>query len=203
MAKGRHDARALSRRGAGDAGPAGGPVNMIFDNMPGALAQLCAGKVRSLGGRRRSARPSCRRAGDRRDLAGASTSTHGPRSPARPSCRLMSSRGCPELSKKALESDDLKAKFLDLARRRSGARPPIRWPIAFGGSAARADYQASGAARRLTFFPPPARVAWEVPPPSAARTPPHARRNARRGEEMTTETEAMKSLTTAKPSSRC
>ena len=61
-----------------------------------------------------------------------------------------------ELSKKALESDDLKAKFLDLAAdgdlahaRRHAGLPRRR------GSAARADYQGVGRACRLAACKPP------------------------------------------------
>jgi len=92
-----------------------GQVNMIFDNIPGALAQVRAGKVRALGVTSKERTPVVPDVpGIAETLPGFDinswTTLTGPaKLPPDVVARLS------ELSKKALESDDLKAKFLDLA----------------------------------------------------------------------------------------
>ena len=92
-----------------------GQIHMIFDNIPGALAQSRAGKVRAarrhLGqahaGRARV--PAIAETLPGFDINSWTTLTGPAKLPPEVIARLS------ELSKKALESDDLKAKFLDLA----------------------------------------------------------------------------------------
>jgi len=92
-----------------------GQVNMIFDNIPGALAQVRAGKVRALGVTSKERTPivpdvpAIAETLPGFDINSWTTLTGPAKLPPDVIARLS------ELSKKALESDDLKAKFLDLA----------------------------------------------------------------------------------------
>jgi tripartite-type tricarboxylate transporter receptor subunit TctC len=92
-----------------------GQVHMIFDNIPGALAQSRPGKVRALGvtsKERTPVVPDVPSIADTLpgfDINSWTTLTGPAKLPAEIVTRLS------ELSKKALESDDLKAKFLDQA----------------------------------------------------------------------------------------
>jgi tripartite-type tricarboxylate transporter receptor subunit TctC len=92
-----------------------GQVNMIFDNIPGALAQVRAGKVRALGVTSKERTPvvpdvpAIAETLPGFDINSWTTLTGPAKLPPDVTARLS------ELSKKALESDDLKAKFLDLA----------------------------------------------------------------------------------------
>ncbi|CAN5842151.1 tripartite tricarboxylate transporter substrate binding protein [soil metagenome] len=90
-------------------------VNMIFDNIPGALAQLRAGKVRALGVTSKERTPvvpevpAIAETLPGFDINSWTTLTGPGKLPPEIVERLS------QVSKKALESDDLKAKFLDLA----------------------------------------------------------------------------------------
>ena len=92
-----------------------GQVHMIFDNIPGALAQSRPGKVRALGVTSKERTPVVpdvpaiaeTLAGF--DINSWTTLTGPAKLPTEIVARLS------ELSRKALESDDLKAKFFDLA----------------------------------------------------------------------------------------
>ena len=92
-----------------------GQVHMIFDNIPGALAQSRPGKVRALGVTSKERTPVVpdvpaiaeTLAGF--DINSWTTLTGPAKLPPEIVARLS------ELSRKALESDDLKAKFFDLA----------------------------------------------------------------------------------------
>ena len=92
-----------------------GQIQMIFDNIPGALAQLRPGKVRALGvtsAQRTPVVPDVPAIAETLpgfDINSWTTLTGPAKLPPEVTARLS------ELSKKALESDDLKAKFLDLA----------------------------------------------------------------------------------------
>lgn len=92
-----------------------GQVNMIFDNIPGALAQVRAGKVRALGVTSKERTPvvpevpAIAETLPGFDINSWTTLTGPAKLPPDVTARLS------ELSKKALASDDLKAKFLDLA----------------------------------------------------------------------------------------
>jgi len=92
-----------------------GQVNMIFDNIPGALAQVRAGKVRALGVTSKERTPvvpdvpAIAETLPGFDINSWTTLTGPAKLPPDVVARLS------ELSKKALESEDLKAKFLDLA----------------------------------------------------------------------------------------
>ena len=93
-----------------------GQIHMIFDNIPGALAQSRAGKVRAARrhlGRAHAGR--ARRAGDRRDAAGLRHQLvdHAHR-PGEAAARVVT-RAVGAVEEGDCESDDLKAKFLDLA----------------------------------------------------------------------------------------
>ena len=91
-----------------------GQVHMIFDNIPGPLAQVRAGKVRPLAvtsAKRTPVAPDVPAIAETLpgfDIVSWTTLTGPAKLPADIVARLS------ELSKKALESDDLKAKFLDL-----------------------------------------------------------------------------------------
>lgn len=91
-----------------------GQVHMIFDNIPGALAQVRAGKVRPLAvtsAKRTPVAPDMPAVAEvieGFDIVSWTTLTGPAKLPADVVARLS------ELSKKALESDDLKAKFADL-----------------------------------------------------------------------------------------
>ncbi|MFO1080895.1 MAG: tripartite tricarboxylate transporter substrate binding protein [Reyranellaceae bacterium] len=92
-----------------------GQVNMIFDNIPGALAQYRPGKVRGFAvtSKERSPVvpeiPAMSEFLPGYDINSWTTLTGPAKLPAEIVARLS------ELSKKALESEDLKAKFLDLS----------------------------------------------------------------------------------------
>lgn len=92
-----------------------GQVNMIFDNIPGSLAQYRPGKVRGLAvtSKERSPVvpeiPAMAEFLPGYDINSWTTLTGPAKLPPEIVARLS------ELSKKALESDDLKAKFLDLS----------------------------------------------------------------------------------------
>jgi tripartite-type tricarboxylate transporter receptor subunit TctC len=92
-----------------------GQVNMIFDNIPGALAQVRAGKVRALGvtsEKRTPVVPDVPAIAETLpgfDINSWTTLTGPAKLPPDVVARHS------ELSKRALESEDLKAKFLDLA----------------------------------------------------------------------------------------
>ena len=92
-----------------------GQINMIFDNIPGALAQARPGKVRALGvtSEKRSPIvpdvPAIAETLPGFDINSWTTLTGPAKLPPEIVARLS------ELSKKALESEDLKAKFLDQA----------------------------------------------------------------------------------------
>ncbi|MBM3646682.1 MAG: tripartite tricarboxylate transporter substrate binding protein [Alphaproteobacteria bacterium] len=92
-----------------------GQVHMIFDNIPGALAQRRPGKVRALGvtsAQRTPVMPDVPAIAETLpgfDINSWTTLTGPAKLPPDVVARLS------ELSKKALESDDLKAKFLELA----------------------------------------------------------------------------------------
>jgi len=92
-----------------------GQINMIFDNIPGALAQSRPGKVRALGvtSEKRSPVvpdvPAIAETLPGFDINSWTTLTGPAKLPPEIVARLS------ELSKKALESEDLKAKFLDQA----------------------------------------------------------------------------------------
>jgi tripartite-type tricarboxylate transporter receptor subunit TctC len=92
-----------------------GQIHMIFDNIPGALAQSRPGKVRALGvtsAERTPVVPDVPTIAETLpgfDINSWTTLTGPAKLPPEVIARLS------ELSKKALESDDLKAKFLDLA----------------------------------------------------------------------------------------
>jgi tripartite-type tricarboxylate transporter receptor subunit TctC len=92
-----------------------GQIHMIFDNIPGALAQSRPGKVRPLGvtsAERTPVVPDVPAIAETLpgfDINSWTTLTGPAKLPPEVTQRLS------ELSKKALESDDLKAKFLDLA----------------------------------------------------------------------------------------
>lgn len=92
-----------------------GQIHMIFDNIPGALAQSRPGKVRPLGVTSKERTPvvpdvpAIAETLPGFDINSWTTLTGPAKLPPDVVARLS------ELSKKALESDDLKAKFLDLA----------------------------------------------------------------------------------------
>lgn len=92
-----------------------GQINMIFDNIPGALAQSRPGKVRPLAvtsAQRTPVVPEVPTIAETLpgfDINSWTTLTGPAKLPPEIISRLS------ELSRKALESDDLKAKFLDLA----------------------------------------------------------------------------------------
>ena len=92
-----------------------GQIHMIFDNIPGALAQSRPGKVRPLGVTSKERTPvvpdvpAIAETLPGFDINSWTTLTGPAKLPPDVLARLS------ELSKKALESDDLKAKFLDLA----------------------------------------------------------------------------------------
>jgi tripartite-type tricarboxylate transporter receptor subunit TctC len=92
-----------------------GQVHMIFDNIPGALAQSRPGKVRALGVTSKERTPvvpdvpAIAETLPGFDINSWTTLTGPAKLPPDVVARLS------ELSKTALESDDLKAKFLDLA----------------------------------------------------------------------------------------
>ena len=91
-----------------------GQVHMIFDNIPGALAQARSGKVRPIAvtsAKRTPVAPDVPTISETLvgfDIVSWTTLTGPAKLPADVIARLS------ELSKKALESDDLKAKFQDL-----------------------------------------------------------------------------------------
>ena len=92
-----------------------GQVHMIFDNIPGALAQYRPGKVRALGVTSKERTPvvpevpAISETLPGFDINSWTTLTGPAKLPADIVTRLS------ELSRKALESEDLKAKFLDLS----------------------------------------------------------------------------------------
>ncbi|MCX7362587.1 MAG: tripartite tricarboxylate transporter substrate binding protein [Alphaproteobacteria bacterium] len=92
-----------------------GQVHMIFDNIPGALAQYRPGKVRALGVTSKERTPvvpevpAIAETLPGFDINSWTTLTGPAKLPADIVTRLS------ELSRKALESEDLKAKFLDLS----------------------------------------------------------------------------------------
>lgn len=92
-----------------------GQVHMIFDNIPGALAQYRPGKVRALGVTSKDRTPvvpevpAIAETLPGFDINSWTTLTGPAKLPADIVARLS------ELSRKALESEDLKAKFLDLS----------------------------------------------------------------------------------------
>ena len=92
-----------------------GQVHMIFDNIPGALAQVRPGKVRALGVTSKDRTPvvpevpAIAETLPGFDINSWTTLTGPAKLPPDVIARLS------ELSKKALESEDLKARFLDLA----------------------------------------------------------------------------------------
>ncbi len=92
-----------------------GQVHMIFDNIPGALAQSRSGKVRALGVTSKDRTPvvpdvpAIAETLPGFDINSWTTLTGPAKLPPDIVSRLS------ELSKKALESDDLKAKFFDLS----------------------------------------------------------------------------------------
>jgi tripartite-type tricarboxylate transporter receptor subunit TctC len=92
-----------------------GQVNMIFDNIPGALAQYRVNKVRGLGVTSKDRTPvvpeipAIAETLPGFDINSWTTLTGPAKLPPEIVARLS------ELSKKALESEDLKAKFFDLA----------------------------------------------------------------------------------------
>lgn len=102
-----------------------GQVSMIFDNIPGALAQVRAGKVRPIAvtsATRTPVAPDVPTISETLvgfDIVSWTTLTGPANLPANVVSRLS------ELSKTALESEDLKAKFLDL-----GATPWWQTPAA-------------------------------------------------------------------------
>jgi tripartite-type tricarboxylate transporter receptor subunit TctC len=92
-----------------------GQVHMIFDNIPGALAQWRPGKVRALGVTSKERTPvapdvpAIAETLPGFDINSWTTLTGPAKLPADVVARLS------DLSKKALESEDLKAKFFDLS----------------------------------------------------------------------------------------
>ena len=137
-----------------------GQIHMIFDNIPGALAQSRAGKVRALGvtsAKRTPVVPDVPAIAETLpgfDINSWTTLTGPAKLPPDIIARLS------ELSKKALESDDLKAKFLDLARDGDLALAGRHAGLPrFRGGAARADHQGVGRACRLAGHANP------LPPP--------------------------------------
>jgi tripartite-type tricarboxylate transporter receptor subunit TctC len=92
-----------------------GQIHMIFDNIPGALAQSRPGKVRPLGvtsAQRTPVVPDVPAIAE--TLPGFDINSWTPLTgPAKLPTEVIARLS--ELSKKALESDDLKARFLDLA----------------------------------------------------------------------------------------
>lgn len=89
-----------------------GQIQMIFDNIPGALAQSRPGKVRALGvtsAKRSPVVPAIAETLPGFDISSWTTLTGPAKLPPDIVARLS------ELSKKALESEDLKAKFFDQA----------------------------------------------------------------------------------------
>jgi tripartite-type tricarboxylate transporter receptor subunit TctC len=92
-----------------------GQVHMIFDNIPGALAQSRPGKVRALGVTSKERTPvvpdvpAIAETLPGFDINSWTTLTGPAKLPPEVVARLS------DLSKKALESDDLKAKFFDLS----------------------------------------------------------------------------------------
>jgi tripartite-type tricarboxylate transporter receptor subunit TctC len=92
-----------------------GQIHMIFDNIPGALVQSRAGKVRALGvtsAERTPVVPDVPAIAETLpgfDINSWTTLTGPAKLPTEVTQRLS------ELAKKAIDSDDLKAKFLDLA----------------------------------------------------------------------------------------
>jgi len=87
-----------------------------------------------------------------------------------------------ELSKKALESDDLR-QVLDLAATAIWRSPADTLAIAIRRKRGSRRLSKRRRARRLTFFPPQALVALGGPSSSAARTPPTQGVTQRRGEK--------------------
>lgn len=92
-----------------------GQIHMMFDNIPGTLTQARAGKVRPLGvtsAKRTPVAPEIPTIAETlpgMDMVSWTTLTGPPKLPAEIVTRLS------ELSKKAIESEDLKAKYADLA----------------------------------------------------------------------------------------
>jgi hypothetical protein len=102
-----------------------GQIHMIFDNIPGALAQSRPGKVRALGVTSEGAqRQWCRTFRRLPRRCRGSISTRGPRLPDPAKLPPDVVARLSELSKKALESEDLKAKFLRPCRDRPSGRSP-------------------------------------------------------------------------------
>ena len=101
-----------------------GPGHMIFDNIPGALAQARPGKVRPIAvtSAKRSAVvpevPAIAETVPGFDIVSWTTLTGPAKLPPDIVARLS------ELVKKALESDDLKAKFARIGAPRRGGRSP-------------------------------------------------------------------------------
>ena len=100
-----------------------GQIHMIFDNIPGALAQSRPGKVRPLGVTSKDRTPvvpdvpAIAETLPGFDINSWTTLTGPAKLPPDVVARLS------ELSKKALESEDLKAKFLDLAATATWSSP--------------------------------------------------------------------------------
>ncbi|TAJ89771.1 tripartite tricarboxylate transporter substrate binding protein [Reyranella sp.] len=100
-----------------------GQIHMIFDNIPGALAQTRPGKVRPLGVTSKERTPvvpdvpAIAETLPGFDINSWTTLTGPAKLPPDIIARLS------ELSKKALESEDLKAKFLDLAATATWSSP--------------------------------------------------------------------------------
>jgi tripartite-type tricarboxylate transporter receptor subunit TctC len=111
------DIQHVPYRGAGPAmqDMLSGQIHMMFDNIPGTLTQARAGKVRPLGitsAKRTTIAPDIPAIAETlpgMDIVSWTTLTGPARLPPDVVTRLS------ELSKKALESEDLKAKFADLA----------------------------------------------------------------------------------------
>ena len=112
-----------------------GQIHMIFDNIPGALAQWRSGKVRALGvtsAQRTPVVPDVPAIAETLpgfDINSWTTLTGSAKLPTEVTQRLS------ELSRKALESDDLKVKF-DLAATAIWRSPADTLPTAMEGRAA-------------------------------------------------------------------
>ena len=135
-----------------------GQIHMIFDNIPGALAQVSCRQGSGAGRNLRQAHArSCRTCRPSPRRCRASTSTRGPRSPAPRSCRPRSSRDCRNCRRRRWRAKTSRPSSSTWPPPRSGAiagRHPGLPRFRRGPS--RADHQGIGRARGVRG--PPARV---------------------------------------------